>query len=62
MITSQGGALPAPRTITLVVQMARPCAADQKPGDMVMSNGMKMNILDMQKMGLPGAPGAPSGH
>jgi hypothetical protein len=24
-----------------------PCKADQKPGDMVMSNGMKMNVLDM---------------
>ena len=26
-----------------------PCKADQKPGDMVMSNGMKMNVLDMAK-------------
>jgi hypothetical protein len=26
-----------------------PCKADQKPGDMVMSNGMKMNVLDMMK-------------
>lgn len=24
-----------------------PCKADQKPGDMIMSNGMKMNIMDM---------------
>ncbi|MFM9927078.1 DUF3617 family protein [Variovorax sp. H27-G14] len=24
-----------------------PCKADQKPGDMVMSNGMKMNMLEM---------------
>ncbi|BEP51103.1 DUF3617 domain-containing protein [Variovorax paradoxus] len=24
-----------------------PCKADQKPGDMVMSNGMKMNVLEM---------------
>ena len=24
-----------------------PCKAGQKPGDMVMSNGMKMNVLDM---------------
>lgn len=24
-----------------------PCKADQKPGDMVMPNGMKMNVLDM---------------
>ena len=29
-----------------------PCKPGQKPGDMVMSNGMKMNVLDMMK----GAP------
>jgi hypothetical protein len=28
-----------------------PCAAGMKPGDMIMSNGMKMNILDIQKRG-----------
>jgi hypothetical protein len=26
-----------------------PCKADQKPGDMMMPNGMKMNIADMQQ-------------
>ena len=30
------------------------CAAGQKPGDVIMSNGMSMNVLDMQKM--RGAP------
>jgi hypothetical protein len=36
---------------------------DQKPGDMLMSNGVKMNIIDMQKaMRPPGAPGAQPGH
>ncbi len=29
-----------------------PCAAGQRPGDMIMSNGMTMNILDLQK-GIP---------
>jgi hypothetical protein len=24
-----------------------PCKSDQKPGDMIMSNGMKMNVLEM---------------
>ena len=28
------------------------CAAGQRPGDIIMSNGMTMNILDMQK-GIP---------
>ena len=57
-ITSEGGS----RTITLEAKWLGPCAADQKPGDMLMSNGIKMNILDMQKMRPPGAPGAVPGH
>ncbi len=62
-ITSEGGALPAPRTITLEAKWLGPCAADQKPGDMLMSNGIKMNIIDMQKgMRPPGTPGAAPGH
>lgn len=32
-----------------------PCKADQKPGDMVMPNGMKMNMLEMMA-NRPGAP------
>jgi hypothetical protein len=31
------------------------CQAGQKPGDMMMSNGMKLNVLEMPKM--PGAMG-----
>jgi hypothetical protein len=27
-----------------------PCAKGQRPGDMIMGNGMKMNVLDLQKM------------
>ena len=27
-----------------------PCAAGQRPGDVVMPNGMTMNVIDMQKM------------
>jgi hypothetical protein len=34
-----------------------PCAADQKPGDMIMANGTKINVLDAQKRGSP--PGVP---
>lgn len=25
------------------------CAADQKPGDMIMADGMKLNVLDMTR-------------
>jgi len=31
-----------------------PCKAGQKPGDMILGNGIKMNILEMR--GMPGAP------
>ena len=30
-----------------------PCEAGQRPGDMMMSNGVKVNILDLPKMGAP---------
>jgi Protein of unknown function (DUF3617) len=36
------------------------CAVDQKPGDMILPNGIKMNILEMRKNGVPqGAPPPP---
>jgi Protein of unknown function (DUF3617) len=59
-ITSQSSALPTARTITLDAKWLGPCAADQKPGDMLMSNGVKMNVLDMQKA--VQRPGPPPGH
>ena len=37
------------------------CQAGQKPGDIMMSNGMKMNVLDMQKMGAGGGMMGPPG-
>jgi hypothetical protein len=68
-VTSQGEGLPiGARTMTMSAQRLGPCAADQKPGDMIMANGMKMNLLDMQRRGgrpspsgLPGAPDMPGG-
>jgi hypothetical protein len=49
-VTSQSGALPGGKmAMTVVAKWLGPCAADQKPGDLIMGNGMKMNILDMQK-------------
>jgi hypothetical protein len=62
-ITSQGeGAPAAGRTMTMAATWLGPCAADQRPGDMIMSNGMKMNILDIQKRGAAGMMMAPPGH
>ena len=34
------------------------CAAGQRPGDIIMSNGVTMNVLDMQKRGAIPAGGA----
>jgi hypothetical protein len=46
--------------MTMSAQWLGPCAADQKPGDMIMANGMKMNIIEMQRRGgQPGTPGSP---
>jgi Protein of unknown function (DUF3617) len=53
-VTSQSQGAPEARTITIAAKWIGPCAADQKPGDMIMANGMKMNIIDMQKLGARG--------
>jgi len=51
-VTSQGEALPGGKmAMTMDAKWLGPCAADQKPGDMIMGNGIKMNILEMQKRG-----------
>jgi len=56
-VTSQGDGIPAGAgTMTMSAKWLGPCAADQRPGDMIMPNGMKINILDLQKRGVPGAP------
>ena len=51
-VTSQSDAMPGgSMTMTMAAKWLGPCAADQKPGDMIMGNGLKMNILEMQKRG-----------
>jgi len=42
--------------MSIAAKWAGPCAAGQKPGDIVMSNGMTMNVLDMQKRAAPQKP------
>jgi hypothetical protein len=44
--------------MTIAAKWLGPCAADQRPGDMIMSNGMKMNVLEMTKT-VPARPQAP---
>ena len=51
-VTSQSEGMPGGQmTMSMAAKWLGPCTADQKPGDMIMGNGMKMNILDMQKRG-----------
>jgi Protein of unknown function (DUF3617) len=64
-VTGQAEGQPAGRTVTLSAKWLGPCAADQRPGDMIMPNGMKMNIQNMQNMQkgmMPPGAGAPPGH
>jgi Protein of unknown function (DUF3617) len=35
--------------MTIAAKWLGPCADGQRPGDIIMSNGMKMNVLDMKK-------------
>ncbi len=49
---SEGGPANVPRdsTTTIEAKWLGVCKADQKPGDIVMPGGMKMNVKDMQKL------------
>jgi hypothetical protein len=42
--------MPPTTNMTIEAKWLGPCKPDQKPGDMIMGNGMKMNINDLQKM------------
>jgi hypothetical protein len=51
-VTSDGEAIPGGKmSMTMAAKWLGPCTGDQKPGDMIMGNGMKINILDMKKRG-----------
>ena len=45
-----GVAARQPTNMTIEAKWLGPCKADQKPGDIVMANGMKMNVLEMPSM------------
>ncbi|HXZ21173.1 MAG TPA: DUF3617 family protein [Pseudolabrys sp.] len=52
------GAAPGGETqMTIAAKWLGPCATGQRPGDVMMGNGMKMNVLDLQNAG--GPPGRP---
>ncbi|MDP1882619.1 MAG: DUF3617 family protein [Bradyrhizobium sp.] len=49
---SQGGSAAVPRDSSTVIEAKwlGACKADQKPGDIMMPGGLKMNIRDMEKL------------
>lgn len=47
-VTSEGSDLPAAK-MTMEGKWIGACAADQKPGDVVMANGVKVNIPELQR-------------
>jgi hypothetical protein len=52
---------PAEMSMTIAAKWAGECKKGQKPGDMIMPGGVKINVRDMQKMqaGQGAAPAAP---
>jgi hypothetical protein len=44
-----GAAVGAASHMTIAAKWLGPCAAGEKPGDVIMSNGMKMNVIELQK-------------
>lgn len=50
-VTAESPALPGGRMVmSMAAKWLGPCAADQKAGDIVLSNGTKVNILDIRKL------------
>ena len=49
---SQGGPAAVPRNSTTIIEAKwlGACKPDQKPGDIMMPGGIKMNIKDMEKL------------
>jgi hypothetical protein len=47
--------------MTIEAKWLGACEAGQKPGDMIMGNGMKINVKDMPAMRGGGMPGGPPG-
>jgi hypothetical protein len=59
-VTAQSESLPSGRIVmTMDGKWLGPCAADQKPGDVVLSNGVKVNVPEMQKRSLSNVPVGP---
>jgi hypothetical protein len=53
--------IPTETNMSIAAKWLGACKADQKPGDIIMANGRKMNVTDMQRGGAGGPPGMPPG-
>lgn len=49
VITSDIKGAPTPHNVTMTAKWLGPCAAGQKPGDMVLPNGKTVNVVDMER-------------
>jgi hypothetical protein len=56
-VTAEGGELPAVK-MTVEGKWLGACAADQKPGDVIMPGGVKVNVPELQKRA-PAPDGSP---
>jgi len=58
--TAQSEAIPSGKMVmTMDGKWLGPCAADQKPGDVIMANGVKINVPELQKRALSNLPLGP---
>jgi hypothetical protein len=62
VMTSEVKGIPVPRNMTMTAKWLGPCAAGQKPGDMVLPNGRTVNIIDMQRAVGGALGGSPPPH
>jgi hypothetical protein len=59
-VTAQSESLPNGKIVmTMDGKWLGPCAADQKPGDVVLGDGVKVNVPEMQKRSLSNVPVGP---
>jgi len=55
-VTAQGDAVPGGQvTMLMEGKWLGSCAADQRPGDVILGNGMKVNLPELQKRAAPAA-------
>jgi hypothetical protein len=57
-VTAQSEAIPGGKMVmTMEAEWLGPCASDQKPGDIVLGNGLKINLPELEKRNTsPGSP------